>query len=666
MPAKSARDVSPASSVDPLDCIDLDSDHAPLPPVRPIITPKRPVPTPRRSTVERSQQKEKRRRTTTSLDSGDDDVKPRPADLVSHSSSKGRTAQRSQTKSGSGSPVKRKPQPIQTPYRSSDLPSESPSPPPAHIPRLSRQVSDDSDTFNLDMTRDFDNSRIEPGEQTPFDLVPPGDQDVKPMSDERVDVEKDAHGELDIPARQTALLDDTPVPDVEPLSEEESEKIDERLFPDIEIKIETSETSHTSSLDNGARNEGLDSHHPDDQRSQHAGDIASGETTTAVTGGANSSSGPTEEDLLETPLEGLAGTAADPVEEEEEGGPRNRDPASSELQDAEAPKISNTVDDQPMMTPEVLELEESKAPVINDDAVDEHCTVTTVEGQLPDGVLADAGNDPEGEAVDKSQQVNGTITVNPDEEHINRVEVDMSSNREALGPDTSGTASQVKDDTVNQSQTVVDESIGVHEAVDPSPDQRPYDRKDTPLQEDVMDVDGPAATLPDDRTMDIDATPSSPAAQNMDVEGEDEIDPDEGMDIDGINDEVTESTPLPSVDTPQATSSAPSPSKTPKVSASKPKASVKSKPTSTKGATKKGTKPKGKTKVEDLKASASASSPVKARSASVSESAGPSTPASEPPVQTPPASENAEELFCLCRKVFDEDDEEGVMVGCDG
>lgn len=186
----------------------------------------------------------------------------------------------------------------------------------------------------------------------------------------------------------------------------------------------------------------------------------------------------------------------------------------------------------------------------------------------------------------------------------------------------------------------------------------------------LLDVDD----LPVLNPIEADPVASSPARQEdvtmsepgIDVEGEEELEPEDHGAM-AIEEDEPASVIAASAHTPARDVRADSPPKPKKKPGPKLKTDAKGNPiSSTKGAAKKGAKPKGKTMVDNLKASASASSSVKARSASVSESLAASTPTSEPPVETPSPAENGPELFCICRKVFDEDDEEGVMVGCDG
>lgn len=179
------------------------------------------------------------------------------------------------------------------------------------------------------------------------------------------------------------------------------------------------------------------------------------------------------------------------------------------------------------------------------------------------------------------------------------------------------------------------------------------------------------------------SSPVREGSRNEEDEGEDEIDPeDHQMDVDetpaqGDTSGAETSQPVSQsnnpVSAPAPSSRATSPTKNRKKSNSKAKTDQ-GKPVSTASSTKtapsskKGAKGKGKTKVDDLKASASAASPSstpgsnKARSVSVAES----VPASVSAASEAAGLNEGTELYCLCRKVFDEEDEEGVMVGCDG
>ena len=181
-----------------------------------------------------------------------------------------------------------------------------------------------------------------------------------------------------------------------------------------------------------------------------------------------------------------------------------------------------------------------------------------------------------------------------------------------------------------------------------------------PMEEDCADGDKEeiievkdSALIQKDVEMDNDV-------EMVNVEGEEELDPmEEPMEVD--DEQVTgqrvliQPENLITPDSPSSGTSTPVQSK--KGSKTKPE---KLKP---KSQAKKGTKSKPKSKVEDLKSSGTTPLPSsKDRSVSVADSC----------ISVSAGSDQLErgadqtELYCLCRKVFDEEDEEGVMVGCDG
>nr|XP_018261634.1 uncharacterized protein I303_06075 [Kwoniella dejecticola CBS 10117]OBR83792.1 hypothetical protein I303_06075 [Kwoniella dejecticola CBS 10117] len=211
-------------------------------------------------------------------------------------------------------------------------------------------------------------------------------------------------------------------------------------------------------------------------------------------------------------------------------------------------------------------------------------------------------------------------------------------------------------------------------------DQQPTFEGETPDQADKMDIDEGITS-----TTEV-AANENDVEQEVVSEGEMELD-DLPQDAEGEagGEEATPDAPAssptveetsvptpapapssPAVSTPASQSSVSKPAKKTKKKADSTSTSTKGKKasTSTSGASgtgKKGTgKGKGQTKVEELKAASKASSSV------FSEPSQPTTPTRPTPsYDSPNPSPDKNAVYCVCRKPYNEEDDDVLMVGCE-